>query len=83
MKKLWITYHLIMVLILLVLIVLDSVTNIGKSGINLTTVFTEIAIYLNAINILITMPIWIVVLLFNKRRMDRKALLIGFCRIEI
>ena len=23
------------------------------------------------------MPIWIVVLLFNKRRMDRKALLIG------
>lgn len=78
MKKIWITYHLIMVLILLVLIVLDFVTNIGKGGNNLITDFTEIAIYVSAINILITMPIWIVVLLVNKRRMDRKALLIGF-----
>ncbi|MGB2991560.1 MAG: hypothetical protein WBB47_02890 [Paenisporosarcina sp.] len=77
MKKIWIIYHLIMVLILLVLIVLDIVTNIGKSGNSLITDFTEFAIYISAINILITMPIWIVVLLFNKRRMDRKALLIG------
>ena len=77
MKKIWITYHLIMVLILLVLIVLDIVTNIGKSGNNLITDFTEIAIYVSAINILITMPIWIVILIFNKRRMDKKTLLIG------
>jgi len=77
MKKIWIAYHLIMVLILLVLIVLDIVTNIDMSGNNLITDFTEFAIYISAINILITMPIWIVVLLFNKRRMDKKALLIG------
>ena len=77
MKKIWITYHLIMVLILLVLIVLGIATNIGKSGNNIITDFTEIALYISAINILITMPIWIVVLLFNKRRMDKKALLIG------
>jgi hypothetical protein len=77
MKKIWITYHLIMVLILLVLIVLDIVTNFGKSGYNLITDFTEFAIYISAINILITMPIWVVILLFNKRRMDKKALLIG------
>ena len=29
------------------------------------------------INTIITMPIWIVVLLFNKRIMDRKEILIG------
>jgi hypothetical protein len=52
---------------------------VGKGGNNLITDFTVIAIYVSAINILITMPIWIVVLLFNKRkrRTDRKALLIG------
>ncbi|HSO58912.1 MAG TPA: hypothetical protein VLQ66_11920 [Paenisporosarcina sp.] len=77
MKKIWITYHLIIVLILLGLIVLDIVINMGKSGNNLITDFTEMAIYVSAIIILITMPIWIVVLLVNKRRMDRKALLIG------
>ncbi|WP_019414465.1 hypothetical protein [Paenisporosarcina sp. TG20] len=77
MKKTWITYHLLMLLILLVLIVLDIVTNIDKGGNNLITEFTEIAIYVSAINILLTMPIWIVVLLCNKRRMDKKALLIG------
>ena len=54
-----------MVLILVVLIVLDIATNIGKSRNNLFTDFTEIAIYVSAINILITMPIWIVVLLIN------------------
>ena len=73
MKKIWITYHLIIVLILLGLIVLDIVINMGKSGNNLITDFTEMAIYVSAIIILITMPIWIVVLLVNKRRMDRKA----------
>jgi len=77
MKKIWITYHLTMLLVLVALIVLGIVTNIGKSGNNLITDFTEIAIYISVINILITMPIWIVVLLFNKRRMDKKTLLIG------
>lgn len=62
---------------LLVLIVPDIDTDFGKSGNNLITDFTAIAIYVSALNILIKMPIGIVVLFFNKRRMDRKALLVG------
>jgi len=77
LKKIWVAYHLIMVLILFGLIVLSIVANTGKSIENVVRVFTDIAIYISALNIFIAMPVWIVVLLFNKRRMNRKFVLIG------
>lgn len=77
LKKTWIAYHLIMVSILLGLIVLSIVANSGKSIENVVRIFTDIAIYISALNIFIAMPVWIVVLLFNKRRMDKKSVLVG------
>lgn len=77
LKKVWIAYHLVLVSILLGLIVLDMVANSGKSLENVVRIFTGLAIYVSAFNILIAMPVWIVVLLFNRRRMDKKSVFIG------
>lgn len=77
LKKIWVAYHLVLVSILLGLIVLDIVANTGNSIENVVRVFTGLAIYVSAFNIFIAMPVWIVVLLFNKRRMDKKSVLIG------
>lgn len=77
LKKIWIAYHFVLVSILLSLIVLDIVANTGNSIENVVRIFSGLAIYVSAFNIFIAMPVWIVVLLFNRRRMDKKSVWIG------
>ncbi len=62
-----------MVSILFGLIVLSIVANTGKSIEDVVRVFNNTAIYISALNIFIAMPVWIVVLLFNKRRLETLA----------
>lgn len=77
MKKAWIAYNCLAVLILGGLIVLDYVVNIVIDGYGINTTYTGLAICLCGFNILIAMPIWFIVLLFNRSRMDRKTVGIG------
>lgn len=79
MKKAWITYNCTAVLILASLIVLDYVVNIviGKYDDRIDTLYTGLALYLAAFHILLAMPLWLIVLLFNRSRMDRKTIGIG------
>ncbi|WP_416143746.1 hypothetical protein [Planococcus koreensis] len=77
MKKVWIAYNGITVLILTALIVLDYVVIVVQSGYGINRTFTELAIYLCGFNILIAIPIWLIILLMNRSRMNRKSLLIG------
>lgn len=77
MKKTWVSYHFVMVLILAAFILLDIVINNGKSGSALNTHFTEIALYIGTFNVLIVMPCWLIILVFNRSEMDRKAFLKG------
>ncbi|MBB5180422.1 FtsH-binding integral membrane protein [Planomicrobium koreense] len=77
MKKVWIAYNGIAVLILAALIVLDYVINIAIDVYPVNTIYTGLAIYLCGFNILIAMPIWLIVLLMNRSRMNRKSFLIG------
>ena len=77
MKKVWMAYNGIAVLILAALIVLDYVVNVVQSGDDINRNFMGLAIYLCEFNILIAMPIWLIVLLMNRSRMNRKSLVIG------
>ncbi|AQQ53344.1 hypothetical protein [Planococcus lenghuensis] len=77
MKKAWVYYHFIAVLTLFVFVLFDFAINRGKSGNELNTHFTETALYVIGFNIFIAMPIWLIVLLFNKYRMDGKTFLKG------
>ncbi|TAA67116.1 hypothetical protein [Planococcus salinarum] len=77
MKKVWIVCNGIAVLILATLIVLDYVVNVVQSGDYTNRNFMGLAIYLCGFNILIAMPIWLIVLLMNRSRMNRKSFLIG------
>lgn len=77
MKKVWIAYNGIAVLILAALIVLDYVVNVVQSGDYTNRNFMGFAIYLCGFNILIAIPIWLIVLLVNRSRMNRKSFLAG------
>jgi len=77
MKKVWIAYNGIAVLILAALIVLDYIINITIDVYPYNSIYIGLAIYFCQFNILIAMPIWLIVLLMNRSRMDRKSFLIG------
>ena len=77
MKKVWIAYNGIAVLILATLIVLDYFVNVVQRTYDINRTFTGLAIYFCEFNILIAMPIWLIVLLMNRSRMNRKSFLIG------
>ena len=77
MKKVWIAYNGIAFLILAALIVVDYVINVVQSGDDINRDFMDFSIYLCEFNILIAMPIWLIVLLMNRSRMNRKSFLIG------
>lgn len=77
MKKVWIAYNGITVLILAALIVLDYFVNVVQNGDDINRDFMGFSIYLCEFNILIAMPIWLIVLLMNRSRMNRKSFLIG------
>ncbi|TWT27264.1 hypothetical protein [Planomicrobium sp. CPCC 101110] len=77
MKKAWLFHNGIAVLILAVLIVLDYVVNIVIDGSGINTSFTELAIYFCGFHILIAMPIWLVVLLICRARMNKKTVGMG------
>ena len=77
MKKVWIIYNGIAVLLLATLIALDYYVNVVQDYSGIHTIFTGIALYFCAFIILIAMPIWIVVLLVNRSKMDGRSLGIG------
>lgn len=77
MKKMWIVYHSIMLLLLIALIVLHLIINLEHDLHNKNIHFVGVAIWISAVNIVIAMPIWIIGLLMNKRKMDKKSLGIG------
>ncbi|WKA54469.1 hypothetical protein [Planococcus shixiaomingii] len=77
MKKVWLAYNGIAVLILAGLITLDYVVNIVIDGSGIDTIYTELAIYFCGFNILIAMPIWLIVLLVNRSRMNWKSVVAG------
>ncbi len=77
MQKVWIAYNGITVLILATLIMLDYVVNVVQSGNYSNRDFMGFAILLCEFNILIAMPIWLIVLLMNRSRMNRKSFLTG------
>ena len=77
MKKVWIVYNGIAVLLLATLIALDYFINVVQDYSGIHTIFTGVALYFCAFIILIAMPIWIVVLLINRAKIDRKSLVIG------
>ncbi|WP_186763896.1 hypothetical protein [Planomicrobium sp. CPCC 101079] len=57
MKKAWLAYNGLAVIVLAVLIVLDYVVNIVIDGSGITTTYTELALYWCGFNILIAMPV--------------------------
>lgn len=73
MNKFWVMYHLSAVFILLVLIISNMVINAGRSEHDLVIFFTGAAIYLSGFHILVFMPIWLIVLLLTKKKIDRKS----------
>lgn len=79
MKKVWIVYQCAAVLILAGVIVVDYVVNIMIDNYDdrINTLYTGLAIYLGAFHILLAMPLWLIVLWFNRSRMDRKSVGIG------
>lgn len=77
MKKVWIVYNGIAVLILATLIALDYYVNVVQDYSGIHTIFTGVALYFCAFIILIAIPIWTVVLLINRSKIDRESLGIG------
>lgn len=79
MKKTWIAYQAAMAGILAVLILLDITINYSGNyrGDVPNTIFNGFAIYIAAFHILVAMPVWLIVLLFNRMKMTRKAFLAG------
>jgi hypothetical protein len=77
MKKTWLAYHLILLLFLIIMIVLHFIVNGGRSEHDINIYFVGITIWVSALNIVIAFPIWIVFILFNKHRMNKRSFLIG------
>ncbi len=77
MTKVWITYNGITVLILAALIVLDYAVNVIQSGNYHNRDFMGFAILLCEFNILIATPIWLIILLVYRSRINRKSFLTG------
>ncbi|MGK7376888.1 hypothetical protein ACSFXN_03530 [Planococcus sp. 1R117A] len=77
MKNTWIAYQTAVLLLLVAVILLGLLVNQGDSIETKSIIFAQAAILLSVFNIVIAMPVWLIVLVINRRKMDKKAWGIG------
>lgn len=76
MRRAWILYNALVLLLISFFVLLDIITNTNRSNYNLNMINVQIAMNIVTVGIILT-PIWIILLIVYRSKLDKKSFLVG------
>ena len=76
MRKVWVVYNALVLFLISLFVLLDIITNNNSTNYSINMINAQIAMNIIAVGIFLT-PIWIILLIVYRSKMNKKSFLIG------